>query len=289
MTPRIASRLARLAAGAALAASATLGSATAGWAAVTVDQESAVRGETATVVFNVRTDRPTVSTTGLDITFPADHALTDVLTQPKPGWEITVEKGTSTSAPTPSASASASASSASPASSTSPASPEGAAGERVTRIRWTAPAGPAAIGPYQFDLFSISVGPIPAGLDKVVFSAVQTYSDGPTVAWSEQGATGEGARPAPVLMLNAAPAAPAAPAVPAPAVPAAPAAPAAPAPEATPVAADLPAAELASAGEATATREDRVTLGLSVGVGLILLSSAVAATARRRGGSTPAG
>ncbi len=230
---------------------------------MTVDQQSSVEDTHATVVFNVGNDRPDVSTTGLVLTFPTEHPLTEVLTQPKPGWEVTVERSTATASPAP-----------------SPAADSGAAQAlaQVSRVRWSAAPGPAAIGPNQFDLFSVSVGPIPAGIDKLVFQAAQTYSDGQSVSWSDEaaaGSTGGTVRPAPVLTLTPSPAA----------VPPAPVATAAATtagaqPEGTP----LPSVDLAAVS-APDSRAARVTLGLSIGVGLVLLGVAGASMARRREGA----
>ena len=55
--------------------------------------------------------------------------------------------------------------------------------EAVTKITWTATAG--GLEPGQFDLFTVSAGPLPTKSNKVVFKVLQTYSDGDVVNWIE--------------------------------------------------------------------------------------------------------
>jgi uncharacterized protein YcnI len=62
------------------------------------------------------------------------------------------------------------------------------------------------IKPGEFQEFDLSVGPLPDNADKLVFKAIQTYSDGEVVRWIEEAAEGasEPEHPAPVLTLTAA-------------------------------------------------------------------------------------
>jgi hypothetical protein len=58
----------------------------------------------------------------------------------------------------------------------------------------------AQIKPGEFQEFPVSLGPLPTDTDKLVFKAVQTYSDNSEVSWiQEPGAE----HPAPVLSLTA--------------------------------------------------------------------------------------
>ena len=59
-------------------------------------------------------------------------------------------------------------------------------------ITWTATAG--GLEPGQFDLFTISAGPLPTKTSKLEFKALQTYSDGDIVRWIEPTVKG---RPSP--------------------------------------------------------------------------------------------
>jgi uncharacterized protein len=83
-------------------------------------------------------------------------------------------------------------------------SDDGEVTEAVTRITWTATDG--GLQPGQFDLFTISAGPLPTNTNQLVFKAIQTYSDGTTVNWIQQTVKGapEPDHPAPVLKLTAA-------------------------------------------------------------------------------------
>ncbi len=64
---------------------------------------------------------------------------------------------------------------------------------------WTADSAAAQIKPGEFQEFPVSLGPLPTDTDKLVFKAVQTYSDNSEVSWiQEPGAE----HPAPVLSLT---------------------------------------------------------------------------------------
>ncbi|CAM5658529.1 Membrane protein OS=Kitasatospora aureofaciens OX=1894 GN=GCM10010502_69840 PE=4 SV=1 [Kitasatospora aureofaciens] len=62
------------------------------------------------------------------------------------------------------------------------------------------------ITPGHFQDFTVDLGALPDGTDKVVFKALQTYSDGTVVRWIEEPQDGqpEPKNPAPVLKLTAA-------------------------------------------------------------------------------------
>ena len=62
----------------------------------------------------------------------------------------------------------------------------------------------AASNPGQFDLFTVSAGPLPTKPSKLEFKAVQTYSDGTIVRWIEPTVKGtpEPEHPAPTLTLT---------------------------------------------------------------------------------------
>lgn len=139
----------------------------AAFAHVTVSSPGAVKGGYATVAVKVPTESDTASTVGLKLQLPADTPFKSVTIQPKPGWTYTADKSGST----------------------------------VSAITWTA-AGDG-IKPGEFDIFNISVGPLPKDKDSVIFKAIQTYSDGATVNWVEEasGST-EPEHPAPQLALS---------------------------------------------------------------------------------------
>ena len=74
--------------------------------------------------------------------------------------------------------------------------------EAVSKITWTATDG--GLEPGEFDLFTISAGPLPTKTGKLTFKAIQTYSDGTVVSWIEPTVKGapEPEHPAPILTLT---------------------------------------------------------------------------------------
>jgi uncharacterized protein YcnI len=70
--------------------------------------------------------------------------------------------------------------------------------EVVSGITWERVVGPPA-GPSQPDVLAVSLGPMPES-DRVVFTIVQTYSDGTVVRWADP--AGGGAHPAPVITMT---------------------------------------------------------------------------------------
>ena len=61
-------------------------------ARITVDPARAASGGYTTLAFAVPTDRADVSTTKVEIRFPDDHPMPGLTTEPKTGWDVTVEK-----------------------------------------------------------------------------------------------------------------------------------------------------------------------------------------------------
>ena len=66
------------------------------------------------------------------------------------------------------------------------------------------PRPTAGSTPGEFDLFTISAGPLPTNTGKLTFKAIQTYSDGTIVNWIQATVKGapEPEHPAPVLTLT---------------------------------------------------------------------------------------
>ncbi len=152
---------------AALTTLAVLGSSSAASAHVTITPDHAARGGYTVLSLNVPNESATASTTKIELTIPqAPGLIKSIRVQPKAGWKATIQK---------------------------------AAG-LVTGITWEG----GTIGPDQFDLFTISVGPLPPVKQKV-FKVVQTYSDGTVARWIETKAKGapEPEFPAPVLTITA--------------------------------------------------------------------------------------
>ncbi len=149
---------------------------------VSVQPGTAVQGGYATLTFKVPNERDDAGTTKLEVEFPADQPVASVSYQPKPGWDVAVEK----------------------AAIAEPLTVHGEeVKERVAKITWTAESG-TRIAPGEFDNFPISVGPLPEA-DQMVFKALQTYEGGEIVRWIEEAAAGsteEPEKPAPVLKLT---------------------------------------------------------------------------------------
>ncbi|MEV4415088.1 YcnI family protein [Catellatospora sp. NPDC049609] len=147
---------------------------------VTVTPSTATAGGYGTFSFKVPNERPTASTTRLEVVFPTEHPVTAVSVRPMPGWTITVNRQ--------------------PATTATPAAGEHAAAAPVTSIVWQ----DGAVGPGEFQLFDVSVGPLPKSPTTLMFKALQTYSDGEVVRWIDPPAEAGAPRPehpAPVVTV----------------------------------------------------------------------------------------
>jgi uncharacterized protein YcnI len=147
---------------------------------VTVNPSNATQGGYTKLTFRVPNEKDAADTTKLEVNLPTDTPIASVSVKPLNGWSVQADK-TKLAKPIK--------------------SDDGEITEAVTKITWTA-APDAAIKPGQFQEFDVSVGPLPE-TDKLVFKALQTYSDGDIVRWIEEpGADGkEPEHPAPTLKL----------------------------------------------------------------------------------------
>ncbi|GAA0619345.1 YcnI family protein [Streptomyces crystallinus] len=171
----------RVAVAGAVAASSVLMLAGPAFAHVSVQPEgAAAKGGYAVVNFKVPNERDDAQTVKLEVTFPADHPLASVQPQALAGWNIEVTKSKLDK----------------------PLTVHGKQiNEAVTKVTWS--GGKIEAG--YFQKFPLSIGALPTDTDKLVFKAVQTYSNGETVRWiEEQKGAEEPANPAPVLKLSAA-------------------------------------------------------------------------------------
>ncbi|TVT25385.1 YcnI family protein [Amycolatopsis acidiphila] len=146
---------------------------------VTANPNTAQQGGYAKVSFRVPTERDNASTTQLEIDFPAEHPLASVSTRAVPGWTAKVEK-TPLAKPI--------------------TTDDGQLTEAVSKIVWTG----GKIPPGSFEEFDVSMGPLPADTDQLVFKALQTYDNGEVVRWIDTTTPGgpEAEHPAPVLKLT---------------------------------------------------------------------------------------
>ena len=173
--------LRRAGAATALAAIGVLAAAGVASAHVTVHPESYAKGATDGVLtFRVPNEEDTASTTKVQVFLPTDHPVLGVLVSPQDGWNAKV---TTTKLKTP------------------VKTDDGTITDAVSEITWTG----GKIGAGQYEDFDVAFGQLPDDTDQLAFKALQTYSDGKTVRWIEQAASGddEPENPAPVLKLTA--------------------------------------------------------------------------------------
>ncbi|MEV5978863.1 YcnI family protein [Streptomyces sp. NPDC052114] len=174
----------RVAAVGTVAASAVLVLSAPAFAHVSVSPEGeAAKGGYAVVNFKVPNEMDDASTTKLEVSFPTDHPLASVMTEPVPGWKAKVTK-------------------------TKLDKPLDMHGkkidEAVSKVTWTADG--KGIEPGTFQKFPVSMGQLPEDADQLVFKAVQTYDNKEVVRWIEPQQKGqeEPEHPAPALELSAA-------------------------------------------------------------------------------------
>jgi uncharacterized protein YcnI len=167
--------------GAIVVASAIAVGASAAGAHVSVQPSSAPKGGFEILSFSVPNEEENANTVTVEVNLPTKNPIASVSIQPKPGWSAVVKKSTL----------------AKPVK-----TDDGDVTQAVTQITWTATDG--GLQPGQFDLFTISAGPLPTNTNQLVFKAIQTYSDGTTVNWIQRTVKGtpEPEHPAPVLKLT---------------------------------------------------------------------------------------
>ena len=130
---------------------------------VSVSPETATSGGFATFTFQVPNEKDDATTTKVQIQFPVDAPIADASVKPVPGWTADVTKKKLTTPVT---------------------NDEGETlDEGVSSVTWTADDGKGIVDG-QFQQFLVSVG-LPEATS-LTFPAIQTYSDGSTVNWTEQ-------------------------------------------------------------------------------------------------------
>jgi uncharacterized protein YcnI len=138
-------------------------------------------GDFSVVALRVPNERDDASTTKMRVILPKDRPLGSVQTTATPGWKVaTATRKLS--------------------------KPIEMFGAQVTsvvsEVTWTATAG--GVRPGQFEDFQLSLGQLPKS-GKLVFNAIQTYSNGEQVRWNEVSAdeSTEPEHPAPTLSITA--------------------------------------------------------------------------------------
>ena len=151
------------------------------YAHVTVQPTTATAGSETTLTFRVPTEKDNTDTVKLMVALPTDPPIPSVSLQPVPGWRAEVatrklDRPVQTD--------------------------DGPVTTTIARVTWTAVDRADAIGPGQFQTFTISAGPLPSG--RLIFKALQYYSDGSVVRWIDPPIKGgEPAHPAPVVRVVA--------------------------------------------------------------------------------------
>jgi uncharacterized protein len=145
---------------------------------VTVKPDVAKKGSFSVFSFSVPNESETASTVKLEVTFPTDHPIPFVSVQPVPGWTWSAEE---TTLPKP------------------VKTDDGTISNAVSKLTWSG----GAIAPGEFQLFTVSAGPLPTNTKSLTFKVVQTSSDGTVSRWIEDTPKGgpEPEFPAPVLKL----------------------------------------------------------------------------------------
>lgn len=140
---------------------------------------SATQGSVADVSFQVPNEEDTAKTTKVEVSFPADHPIASVGIKATPGWHATV---TQVRLATPLQ------------------SDDGPITEVVSTITWSG----GSIPPGTFEDFTVALDPLPRNTDRLVFKAIQTYSNGDVVRWIDTSTPGgaEPDHPAPTLRLT---------------------------------------------------------------------------------------
>ena len=164
-----------------LAALAVTFAATAASAHVTANPSTAEPGSYTKVSFRVPNEEQGADTTKLVIELPADHPIASVSVRPVPGWTVKTEKAKLA---------------------TPIKSDDAEITQAISTITWSG----GKIAPGQFQEFDVSMGPLPANTDRLMFKAEQTYSNGDVVNWDQDPGNGgqEPEHPAPTLHLVAA-------------------------------------------------------------------------------------
>ena len=150
---------------------------------VTVSSTDATPGGYGKVVVRVPSESESASTTKVAVTMPADTPFAGVRAKPHPGWAVKVDEQ---KLPEPVQVGDLTLT------------------DAVRTVTWTADPG-HGIAPNMFDEFELSIGPFPDQPTTLTFPAVQTYSDGEVVRWTQPTPPGgeEPEHPAPVLELTA--------------------------------------------------------------------------------------
>lgn len=147
---------------------------------VSVSPDSARQGSAAVLTFHVPNEEANADVTAVDLRIPTDHPIAQLLIQPVPGWTISV-RTTTLAKPL--------------------VTDDGQFSQAVSEVIWSG----GKVAPGQFQDFTVSADPLPAGISQLTFKMIQTYSNGDVVRWIDlpQPGQAEPDHPAAVLALTA--------------------------------------------------------------------------------------
>lgn len=162
-------------------AAALLLSAAPALAHIGVSPDRAPAGSAAVLTFHVPDEEAHADTVRVDMQIPTDHPIAQLLVRPVPGWTIAVRTVTLTKPLV---------------------TDDGTFTQAVSEVIWSG----GQILPGQFQDFSVSADPLPAGASQLAFKTIQTYSNGDVVRWIDlrQAGQPEPDHPAPVLTVTTA-------------------------------------------------------------------------------------
>jgi uncharacterized protein YcnI len=149
---------------------------------VTVHSDNPVReASDVAVMFRVPNEESHAATVKVQVFFPTDHPLLDVLVEPRPGWRFSVKTAKLAHPVT---------------------TDDGQITAAVAAVTWTADSVVDGLQPGEADDFDVTAGQLP-DTASVTFRVFQTYSDGHVAKWIVGQAPGaaEPEFPAPVLQL----------------------------------------------------------------------------------------
>jgi uncharacterized protein len=133
-------------------------------------------------MFRTPNEESNAVTVKLQVFFPTDHPLLDVLVEPHPGWSFTAKSAQLANPVT---------------------TDDGKITDAVSEVTWTADSKATGLQAGEATDFVVIAGQLPDAAT-ATFRALQTYSNGDVIKWIETQTPGadEPEHPAPVLTLS---------------------------------------------------------------------------------------
>lgn len=160
-----------------IAALSVLGSSSPAYADVGIEPNAVAPGREVAFTVQVMNDRASDSTTRVELAFPDKPPVPWIDVVPVPSWTVRIERRR-LDHPLD--------------------TPDGTATTGVAKVVWT--GGPITGG--ELVRFSLRVGPLTPGADRVTFDARQTYRSGRVARWNDDPTTATPRHPSPVLVVS---------------------------------------------------------------------------------------